>query len=183
MASQRLIIAKIAGAAATYTLELFTRWSGGREGCGSTGWFPRLWPESVREEADDWAASLRENGHKPPVVFFAEYVDLWSYSPPDRYFGEHGLIQVLSNRYELYCIQLPLSASAQTEIHNVRVNGQWSEDRLFGIMIEEAVAAWNELVKDDPAVLVFIRRITAGAAEDHEITASLAGTPPWLLVS
>jgi hypothetical protein len=178
MASQYLSVAKIAGEASTETLRQFQEWSALRTCTNPCDWNPDQWPESARSAADNWAERLRAHGHEPPIIFFAEYVDLWSFCPPARFLEDHGLIGVLADRYELFCLPLPLTSTATTELERLKTSGQWDEDRLFAGLTLDAADSWNKLV--DQAVLVFLRLAVSGAVEDQEVLDSLTGLPDWM---
>jgi hypothetical protein len=76
-----LTIAKIAGEASNATLDLFRKWRSARLVEVPNEWSSEQWLKHIRRCADEWALNLRQNGQKPPVLFFAEYVDLWSFCP------------------------------------------------------------------------------------------------------
>jgi hypothetical protein len=114
-------------------------------------------------------------------VFYAEYVDLWSYCPPDRFLRDHGLIQMFGDRYELLCFPLPFAPDVVKQLNKIRTRGQWEEDRLFAALTLFASLSWDALV--DEAVLVFLRRVVGGAVDDHEITESLCAIPGWMAPS
>ena len=177
MATQRLTIAKIAGAASVVTLDLFRDWQSKRLAEDPNEWSSEQWPEQVRRCADEWALNLRQHGHHPPVLFFAEYVDLWSFCPPDRHIGNEALIQIASERYELFCLPLPADADLVRYLRQLRKKGQYHEDRLFGKFTIEAFAAWGRMI--DKAVVVFLREVLGGSTEDGEIERSLAVVPEW----
>jgi hypothetical protein len=178
MASQYFTIAKIGGLAAVETIRRFTEWNQQRTADNPTEWDPMQWPANVRNEADAWAGRLREHGHEPPVVFFAEYVDLWSSDPARRFLVEMGLLSICANRFELSCLPLPLSPSARNHLAKVKKSGQWSEDRFFATVTLHAADAWGEIVEE--AVLVFLRRVIGGLVEDDAIEASLLNLPDWI---
>ena len=179
MATQRLTIAKIGGQAAAATLDQFRAWHLARLVTTNNEWASEQWPQSVRQSADAWAETLREHAHYPPVVFFAEYVDLWSHCPPDRYLRDRGLIQIMADRYELFCAELPLSESAAATLGRIRAEGQHDEDRFFGTVTLEAASAWEALVES--AVLVFLRHVIGASVSDAELSDSLRTIPTWVI--
>jgi hypothetical protein len=180
MATQRLTIAKIAGAASGATLDLFRHWRAARlvEDSDSE-WSPEQWPEDVRRQADEWALNLRQNGHKPPIVFFAEYVDSWSFCPPMVNIGEDSLIEMFADRYELFCLQLPIDAELGGHLKQLRRKGQWPEDRLFGKLSIDAITAWRKVI--DKGVVVFLREVLGASILDEEVEQSLIEVPEWFL--
>jgi hypothetical protein len=122
---------------------------------------------------------MRQNAHKPPVLFFAGYVDLWSFSPPTVHIGNDALIQMVADRYELFCLRLPVATEIGTYLRRLRRDGQWFEDRLFGKLTIEAMAAWRKMI--DKCVIVFLREVLRGSTEDHEVERSLEQMPEWFL--
>jgi hypothetical protein len=178
MAAQRLTIAKIGGKAATATLARFHEWNRHRVTEDLKEWSPDQWPTAIRKEADTWAEELRQHGHQPPVLFFAEFVDLWSFCPPFRWLSESGIIQMVADSYELFCLSLPLSKEADETLRRISVEGQHDEDRWFGKFTLEAASAWEGFA--DTAVIAFLRRVTGGSATDDEIRASMEMVPEWI---
>lgn len=178
MASQRLTIAKIGGRAADETRRVFLDWNDARISNDPMVYNREHFPSEVRNTADDWAEDLREHGHEPPVIFFLEYIDLWSFSPPVLHLENHGLIEVVGNQYELYFLELPLTEAAAVELVHVRDHGQYNESRFFATVTLHAAEEWSALV--DRAVLIFLRNVVAGSVEDKEITASLKIIPEWV---
>lgn len=178
MASQYLTIAKIGGLAAEATLRQFQTWSTARIGEQSSEQASEQWPVTMRAAADQWADSLRRSAHQPPVVFYVEYVDLWSFCPPVRFLREHGLLEMFGDRYELLCFPLPFNSDVAEKLTKARNQGQWDEDRLFATLTLLAAESWNRLV--DNAVLVFLRLVVSGTIEDQEIRNSLAVLPEWM---
>jgi len=178
VASQVLTIAKIGGDAADATLSWFGKWRDARLVDSPNEWSPEQWPADVRLQADAWAVGLRQHGRHPPVLFFVEYVDLWSFSPPERHIGNDSMIQVVANTYELYCLPLPVDEAISKSLRRLSAKGQWDEDKLFGMLAGAAVSAWNKVV--DKAVVVFLRETYRGSVEDWEVKESLLSVPSWL---
>jgi len=178
MPSQTLTIAKIAGNAADATVALFQEWQAKRVPSDDGVCDPDQWPESVRREADQWVARLSSRRHQPPILFYAEYVDLWSSSPVMRFHGEKSLLLMMTSRFELYCLPLPLGEEAFAKLKTLRSKGQHQEDRLFGALTISAIEAWQDLI--ERSALVFIREVVAALIEDEEVTASQTGVPSWI---
>lgn len=176
MATQTLTIAKLAGDAADATIALFREWQGKRLQIEDSR-EPEQWPESVRREADQWASRMSSRRHQPPILFYAEYVDLWSFSPAERFFGETSLLFMMAWRFELYCLPLPIGDDALAKLKHLRSNGQHQEDRLFGALTIAAIEAWQNMI--ERAALVFVREVVAASIDDEEITASQTGLPSW----
>lgn len=159
MATQRLTIVKIAGAAGDSTVALFRRWDAMRPVRSREEWSSDQWPDAVRQEAEDWLNRLRENRDRPPVLFYSEYVDLWSFCPPMLHFrDEDGLLQMCGDRHALFCLPLRLEEAVRARLENVCVEGQYDEDRLFAKIVLEAATAWDGIAA--AGALVMLRRLT-----------------------
>ena len=195
MPSQYFTIVKIGGEAADAAWERFRRWHGARvtdrdspEGsllaakplfpdtdCSDGDeWQPEQWPDQVRKEVDQFADNLRDNAHQPPILFFAEFVDLWSMHPA----ATLRLDLVMGNRYDIMCIKLPLSEKRAGDLKKSRRYGQWDEDRFFAATVLAAATAWGKLV--EKSILIVLRRAVGGLVTDEEIMDSLNTTPDWL---
>lgn len=178
MASQILTLAKIVGDSADVVSQRFTEWNNLRSADDVDEWRPDNWPASVHAEADRFVDSIREHCYELPIVFYTEFVDMWSFCPPIRFLGHFELFRVYTNRYEVFCLRLPLPTLCN-EMLELQSNGQYDEDRIFASHVLNAIRAWQLVVPDD-GVLIMIRRVVSGAVEDHEIEASLRHIPSWL---
>ena len=58
MATQRITIAKIGGAAADVIVRQLREWAAARQSTNPNEWSSDQWPETVREQADDWSDRL-----------------------------------------------------------------------------------------------------------------------------
>jgi hypothetical protein len=102
---------------------------------------------------------------------------MWSFSPPALHIGRDALTQVDADRYELFCLPLPNDPELTRRLKELRNNGQWFEDRLFGKLTINALDAWTKMV--DKAALVFLREVLGGSIDDHEVEQSLSAVPAW----
>lgn len=180
MATQYLTIAKLAGRAGEFALQLFDAWKNARLVDNPNEWDPQQWPADICEQADRFAEGLRTHGHEPPVVFFIEYVDMWSFCPSQRFLGlnsQHGLRQMMGHRYELSAMRLPLPPFSRQTLEQVLVDGQFDEDHLFADLTLRAADAWQGLV--DAGALIFLRRVIRGSVDDEEIIESAMNLPEW----
>ena len=182
MASQRLIITKLGGCAAEAALHRFRCWAALRTSTDRHEWDANQWPAAIRREADDWFDQLRQNSLGPPVLFYSEYNDYWSFCPPTRFIGEDDetLLCVFGNRYEGFCAVLPLKSIVAANLEQVQESGQWAEDRIFARLTLHAARDWDELVEG--GVLVFVRQVLRGAIDDCEIVESLKAVPDWMQI-
>jgi len=182
MASQHLVIAKLGGLAAKAAVDCFRQWESERTASDKQEWGPHQWPADTRARADDWFESLRQSAETPPTVFYAEYVDFWSFCPPCRFIcdADENALSMYTDRYEGHCIELPLKVGLIEDLTNVSRDGQWPEDRLFAMLTLHAAREWEALIGG--GALVFLRQIFRSAMEDQEIIDSLGTVPKWMLV-
>ena len=70
MATQRVTVAKIAGDAASILIKRFEAWPA----------YDAISNEepTICPEVDEFVDRLRANAHRPPVVYFIEWIDMWS---------------------------------------------------------------------------------------------------------
>jgi hypothetical protein len=187
MASLRITIAKIGGAAGGAVMSRFHYWAGLRLIDVPSEWGPNQWPAPARKEMDAFASALRSNGHKPPVVDFSGHVDSWSMGDLFRRYlpssDRHELIELHSNRWQLCCYPLPdngtLSQSLRHSSRLKRIRERHAqEDRWFATHLLEATLAWEGVA--DHGAIVLLRQIFGGLVEDSEIEKSLAKVPGWI---
>jgi hypothetical protein len=161
---QRVTIAKIAGAASRHIAARFAHWIGdGRDS---------KFPAALPQEVDRFAEALRANP-VPPVVYFAEWIDMWSMGDVIPSLGTIGAAVVAGKRFEASCHRLPVTLSAPTFAGETPQEIEWLAARL-----REAEVAWVELAPD--AVLVVLREMLGGTILDSELTKSLTTLPRWL---
>jgi hypothetical protein len=181
LASQRITVAKLAGESADLALQRLGKWSAARQSDDPNLWSPEQWPDDVRKEADDFAECLRAHGLTLPVIYFAEWADMWSIgdlftrwlTPPDG----SRLLGVHATRFELFAYGLPDGGRLAKYLANAGPQ-QFTETDWFIGRLREAIEAWQKLV--ERAALVVLRYVVDGSISDEEVTASLHNTPGWL---
>ncbi len=178
MASQYITVAKIGGLAAECVLNRFQNWRAARQPHDSTEWGPYQWPPSVRLEINDWITALYEHAHEPPVLFFAKYVDLWSYWLRSRFLEKFGLIEVFGDDHQAACFKLPFDEPVSKMLKRVSRYGPTDEDRLFATITLKAANSWD--CYEPGGILVFVRYVVGGLVPDQDVRASLAVIPAWL---
>ena len=171
--NQYFTVIKIGGVAASEVRTQFQQWQKARTVEDPHEWAPEQWPEDSRHEIDSLVDRIREHAHEPPVVFFAEYVDMWSMS----FNFSYPFPLVMGDRYELTLVDLPLSQDVTRQLKKER-NATFSENRFFAKMILEARDAWEKVV--DESTLLIVRRVVGGLVLDHELEATLASVPKWI---
>jgi hypothetical protein len=181
MASQRITIAKLAGLSGTIAFQRITAWSETRNAADPNLWSPEQWPESIRQEADDFADRLRAHGFVLPVCFFVEWADMWSmgYLFPSLLtpWNSPGPIRVHANRFEIFAYALP-DGGRLADFLAAAGPQQFPETDWFLNRLKEAVSDWEKLVAS--ATLVVLRSVMGGSVLDEEVTASLNTRPEWL---
>jgi hypothetical protein len=152
MATQRLMVATLAGKAAIAVSDLFARW--------------RATPDPVA--VDELALALREHGYSLPVVSFSEWVDRWLMGDlvpgPGAVRGQH---------VEATCLG-PLQAVAWAG----PLGHSSPEQRWLAARPREAAAGWEE--GTTPCAVVVVREVLGPSATDEEVRLSLGCVPPWL---
>jgi hypothetical protein len=182
LATQRITIAKIGGAAADVVELRLREWSAARQATDPDEWSPEQWPQDLRRQADSLADQLRAHALALPVVYFIEWADLWSMgdlycrwltppSVPDPFY-------IHANRFEIYGYGLPDGGCLADYLANAGPR-QWEESDWYVSKLFEAVGAWQSLV--DRAVLIVMREVVGGLTTDEELVASLDHVPDWLL--
>lgn len=152
MATQRLMVATLAGEAATAVSDLFTRW--------------RAVPDPAA--VDRFGRALREHGWFLPVVSFSEWVDRWlmgdAVPGPGAVTGQH---------FEATCL-----GPAQALAWAGQLGHSSSEEQWLAARLREAAAVWEK--ETTPWTVVVVREVLGPSATDEEVRLSLGGVPPWL---
>lgn len=187
MATQTITILKVGGAAGKSVFDTFARFKTERTirrkpaMTGSTHWTPHC-----RRRMDAFAESLRSHRSEAPIIFYVEYVDMWTgpVGPAFLPSWDKRAIELYADQYDLACYALPDrdrlkrdmgNAFRRRDIRERSAAGQ--ESRWALTILQEALFAWKELVDD--AVLVWLRRAFAPNISDAEITESLNRIPMW----
>jgi hypothetical protein len=190
LATQRITIAKVGGAAAEVILQQLRDWSAARQIADPDKRSSDQWPPGVRRHADYFARQLRRHAHAPPVIYFAEWMDPWSTG--DLFLSSMGHksggwlmpsggpppFAVCGDQFEVFGYGLPDGGRLAQHLAGAGPQ-QFDESDWFVRRLSEAVEAWGKLV--ERAVLVVLREVVAGTVTDGELVASLANVPGWLL--
>jgi hypothetical protein len=176
-----MTIAKVGGTAADVVMLRLKEWASARQIGDPNEWSSEQWPMSVRSRADAFADRLRSHALSPPVVFFAEWADLWSMgdvytrllTPSD---GPAPLI-VHADRFQIYGYGLPDGGRLTQHLAKAGPQ-QFVEYDWFLGQLQEAIRAWQDLV--DRAALIVLREVVKGLVTDEELSESLSLVPDWL---
>ena len=191
MATQHITLIKIGGKSGTAVIRAFRAWNDTHKTRDRSKCHSEQWPPSARRQMDRLIAALREHRHEPPVLFFLEYVDLWSsfglfemvLSPE----GGNKPVRVVSDGASpVYCYPLPdggvLADSLRRRLRSRRITGRMPpEDRWFVTFLLEAVLAWESLA--DTSALVIVREPIDVSDSDTEVSNRLKGVAGWIRMS
>jgi hypothetical protein len=185
--TQWIGIAAVVGLAARQIVVKFSGWNSQRvaDVDDPSLFEPSQWPVACRREMAVFAGALRENATAPPIVFYREYVDSWSFS--QDLFGsfccEDGreMIEVLYESSELACYPLPdagalvrgLKAAKRRKFYREDMERRWFIDGLL-----DACEACDWLASD--GAIVISRCVVDGSRLDEEIRAAAERVPDWL---
>lgn len=178
MPTQYITIAKVGGDAGEAIVQSFRAWTELRTVTEPDTWEPSQWPQQARDVADRFAEQLKLHAAEPPVVFYVEYVDTWSSFPPGRYLSKADELVILSDRFEQFCLPLPLARDTLEQLKKLKSSGQWPEDRLFATLALTGAEAWEGIV--NRGALVFLRYVVGGLVTDEEVVSSLSKQPDWI---
>lgn len=184
MATQRITIAKVGGAAADVIVDRLREWAAERRTSDLQEWSPEQWPPPVRGRVDAFADQLRTHALLPPVIHFVEWADQWSMgdlfgrwlTPP----GGSSPLEIHADRFEVFGYVLPDGGRLGRHLAGAGPQ-QFEEYAHFVGRLQEAVGAWQTLI--DRAVLVVLREVVRGLVTDEELTSALLLVPDWLTKS
>ena len=151
MATQRMTVATLIGAAAGVVADLFA------------GWRSKPDPAAV----DKICASLRDHYLSLPVVYFSEWADRWSMG--DSLPGD----VVEGRRYQAVC----LSPEQANECAS-RCGQQFFEQGWLAARLREAALDCASVAEQ--SVVVLLREVVGPTTIDEEVRRSLSVIPAWL---
>jgi hypothetical protein len=181
MASQLITVATIGGVAAARCNNLVEAWSNARQTDSPNAWSADQWPESIRQEADRFADQLRAHATQPPVIYFAEWADLWSMG--DLFHRWLSLrdgplpLTVHANRHQIFAYRLP-DGGRLVQHFEAAGPQQFRETNWFLDRVIEAIETWDNGTED--RAIIVLRHSIQGSVLDDEIKASLGIMPSWL---
>jgi hypothetical protein len=181
VATQRITVAKVGGAAGELVMLRLREWASARQTEDRNEWSKEQWPVEVRRQADAFADRLRSHALSPPVIYFAEWADLWSMgdlfirllTPP----GQPPPLVIHAERFEVYGYPLPDTGCLAQHLVSATPQ-QFVEYDWLVWQLRQAEEAWNDLV--DTAALVVLREVVGGLVTDNELRDSLSLVPDWL---
>lgn len=152
MATQRLMVATLAGQSAVAVAARFERW------------------RSVPDPAalDRLCASIREHALSLPVVYFAEWVDRWLMG--DLVPGP-GAVE--GRRFQATSLS-PGQAAEWAD----RCGSQFAEQCWLATRLREAAAGWGRVA--NPYAVVVVREAVGASVTDEEVRAAADYVPAWL---
>jgi hypothetical protein len=165
MATQRVILAKIGGVAADVIAQRFRVWEQSRQG--------DEFPVETQLAVDKFAESLGAHAAEPPVVYFSQWIGMWSMGNLVPELGSRHAVSVCGRRYCACCHQKPIRFKPEIIADEPTQESDWLRRRL-----KEARHAWDWLVS--AWVIVVLREPLGPLVEDDEIANSLQNLPAWL---
>jgi hypothetical protein len=165
MATQRLIVTKIGGQAAQVVAELFQAWQHHVTADRS--------PSEISSAVDGFAEQLIAHAHCPPILYFAQWIDLWSMGDLVPGLGNDRALVVAGRRFEA-CFHKPPVA-----VRTTTINGEEAQETCWlRNHLREAEFAWSELAPE--AVIVVLREPLGALVTDEVLVESFRASPPWL---
>src|SRR5207244_12856926 len=122
MATQRVSLAKIAGPTAHLVVEQFRLWHGLK--CGDE------FPDAVQRAFDECAVALRDHSSSPPVVYFSEWIDLWSMGDIVPGLGNSHAEIICGQRFWACCHGMPVSVQTEVIGGEITQESWWLKRRL-----------------------------------------------------
>jgi len=186
MATQRVIIAKIAGASASALFAQFsTSCAGGIGAPAQRSQEGSACPER-HSNLRQLMNSVRSHAEAPPVVFYVEYIDMWSMGDVFREAfsacSKRHLVHIVADDLELMLYCLPDNGCLEQHIRsalqkNRKCATDAQETRWFLTLLQEALLSWR-LVTEDTALLVM--RIVSGPLMcDDQVERSFSEVADW----
>src|SRR5213080_430481 len=106
MATQRVTLAKIGGAAAETIANQFRLWQQARR--------DDEFPAEVQIALDEFAEILRAHSAELPVAYFSEWIDMWSMGDLIPALGDDQAVTVFGRRYQACCHHEPVTFKSTT---------------------------------------------------------------------
>lgn len=134
-----------------------------------------------------YADSLRSNSGLPPVVFFVEYVDMWSMGDvfgrclPRR--RSPNIVNVVQDEFEVWGYRLPDAGALKRQAtrllssRSVRETSR-QEQRWFLSNIVHALDAWDKITRE--GALIIIREVLGALVEDSDVQQAINHVPQWI---
>jgi hypothetical protein len=151
MATQRMTVATLVGAAAAVVIKLFA------------GWRSNADPAAV----DQLCVSLRDHYLSLPVVYFSEWVDRWSMGDALPGDGVEG------RRYKAVCL-----SPEQARVCAARCGEQFFEQGWLAARLREAAIDCASVAEE--GVVLLLREVVGPTTIDQEVRRSLSVIPAWL---
>jgi len=155
MATQRLIIAAIAGNSAKLITRQMQQWR-------------QTLPMTELAAVDRFCDRLRDHVDSMPIVYYCEWIDRWLMA--DRVPGPY---KVHGQRY-----QLATYSRAEAHLWADGCNDESQEEHWLASRLREAATAWS-LMADEVVILV-VRDVISRTVTDEYDVLSLGEIPDWL---
>lgn len=189
MATQRMVVAKIGGAAGFAAMQSLLHLRSSLESGRGSNHHNGQHLKGL-QALKTFVTSLRANSSTPPVVFFAEYVDFWSMGDDiQRCFPRRrspSTVKASHDEFEVFGYRLPDGGALQRHVTRLlrarAVNEPAAQERRWLLsIVRHALDSWGALVQD--GALVVVRELLGGLLEDSDIEKALEGVPRWITQS
>lgn len=182
MASQRVTLLKIGGAAGEVISRQFETWAAAKTtSYDEDGWGDDQWPAEMRQQADQLVNQLRANSTSPPIVYFIEWIDHWSMGDRfEMWFSsrkQKNLLTIDGYQYQIHGYRLPDKGRLRKRLKKSGKQ-QFPEYDWLIARLNEAALAWDGVVED--SILVLVREVLGGMILNEETEAALPMMPSWL---
>jgi hypothetical protein len=152
MATQRLIVATLAGDSAAVVATRFRSWAAHADAAA----------------VDCFCDALRKCGDSLPVVYFCEWIDRWLMG---NLVPRPGCVD--GQRYQATCLT-PQEAVSWSDL----CGQQFEEQKWLAARLREAAFGWGPVT--DRYAVVVIREVIGPSSTDEDVEASLHTMPGWL---
>lgn len=172
--NQRMIVVKIVEQASEIVGEYLVGMS---KRAGAYGEIPSEFSNDIRR----FVSALRTYAEAPPVLFFCEYVDMWSGGDIfERWLKSEqsdDLVHFYAGNSHVACYSLPSKTNIAERFNQLDEDSS-QEERWFVQTLQNAVQAWDGFYTK--GVLVIIRIVTDGSVADDEVVSLRNAVPDWL---
>jgi len=177
MASQRVLLVAIGGDLATAVWRDICRWNDARTTEADDEWAPGDWPCGIRDEVDRFVSKMYRCAFTPPVLYRADYVDVWSMGDvfETALFKKHRDYsrRLYTNDHEI------IATWVRHSEHIIPDQEAPDETRWLYHRVNEAMDAWHEFA--ERRLLVLVRSVIGGLWSEDEVNRALVGVPEWFV--
>jgi hypothetical protein len=181
--NQIFTIAKVGGEFSNSIQSLFNRWLKQKRKIPVNDYISNPWDSQIRKEIGTFIKRFQSVSTKPPMLFYCEYVDMWSagWSALECTSKaiDRRLMQVFAGHYEMACYPMPDGEMLRNHLKKMLRQRTFSppELKMFLLTLREAVEAWELVVPKSSIIL--IREVVGPIVHDEEMIKSLKRQWKW----